>query len=291
MQINSEIQQPQVQSLPIEGFAWPEGKRCAVAIGWHVDSESGPIASDPRNAGHLTALSEGAYGVSTALPRLLEMHAALEVPATFFVPGYVADLHPAAIKALVEAGHEVAHHGYLHENVLALTPEQERDVFQRGHEALQRATGVEAVGWSAPFWGMRSSTVDLLLERGFLYDCSLMEYDLPYLLTTPAGRLIELPISPVLDDWAMFGLSLSPDGGSGFNAPAEAAYQAWREEFDGMRRFGCFFSTTFHPNLTGRPGRLEMMYRLLNYMKLFDDVWWTTCAGVARYVRETYLNA
>lgn len=276
-----------IQSKPIEGFTWPEGKRCAVAIGWHVDAESGPLASDPRNKDHLNALSEGAYGISTAIPRILAMHAALEIPGTFFVPGYVADLHPTAVKAITDAGHEVGHHGYLHENVLSLSVKDERNVFQHGYEALQRATGRAPVGWSAPWWGVRQNTVELLSERGLLYDCSLMEFDTPYLLSTKAGDLIELPISPVLDDWALYGMSLSPDGGGGVNTTAEVAYQTWKEEFDGMRRFGCFFTTTFHPNLTGRPGRLNMMYRLIEYMKSFDDVWWATCEQVARHVQAT----
>ena len=214
------------------------------------------------------------------------MHEKLNVPGTFFVPGYVAELHPEAIKAIVQDGHEVAHHGYVHENVFSLNEVEEREVFQRGYDTLREITGKEVVGWSAPLWGVRQSTLEILCEQGMLYDCSMMEYDTPYLISTAAGTLVELPISPVLDDWPLFGMSMSPDGGNGVNATAESAYQIWKEEFDGMRRFGCFFTTTFHPNLTGRPGRLDMMYRLLDYMKSHDDVWWGTCQEVANYVHS-----
>jgi peptidoglycan/xylan/chitin deacetylase (PgdA/CDA1 family) len=286
MLIKQEIHQNNVQTSQIDGFQWPARKSCAVAIGWHVDSETGPISSDPRNTQHINALSEGAYGVSTALPRILELHEKLNVPGTFFVPGYVAVLHPEAIRAIVQDGHEVAHHGYLHEQVFSLNEAEERKVFQRGYDTLREITGKEVVGWSAPLWGVRQSTLEILCEMGMLYDCSLMEYDTPYLISTSAGSLVELPISPVLDDWPLFGMSISPDGGNGVNATAESAYQIWKEEFDGMRRFGCFFTTTFHPNLTGRPGRLDMMYRLLTYMKSRDDVWWATCQEVAKYVHS-----
>ena len=289
MQSNSQQLNNQVQSRPIPGFQWPNGKRCAVTIGWHVDGEAGPISGDARNAGHIAALSEGAYGVSTALPRILEMHAALGVPGTFFIPGYVAELHPEVTRAVYDVGHEIAHHGYLHENVLPLSEAEEHDVFVHGHETLRAITGAEILGWSAPLWGMRRGSVDLLCQQGMLYDASLMEYDTPYLLSTSKNTLIELPLSPVLDDWALFGMSLSPDGGTSANASAELAYQIWQEEFDGMRRFGCLYATTFHPNLTGRPGRLDMLYRLLTYMKSFEDVWWATSGEVARYVQSTYL--
>jgi peptidoglycan/xylan/chitin deacetylase (PgdA/CDA1 family) len=267
----------------IEGFVWPEGKQCAATIGWHVDGEAGPIASDGRNAKHVAALSEGAYGISTALPRILEMHRTLDIPGSFFVPGYVAELHPAAVEAIAQYGHEVAHHGYMHENVFLLDDDEERKVFERGASVLKRLTGKEPVGWSAPGWGVKQQTLEILGEMGMIYDCSLMEYDVPYLVSTKSGELVELPISLILDDWEIFGGALFPNGG-GVNATADTAFQIWKEEFDGMRRFGCLFNTTFHPNLMGRPGRIDMLYRLFEYMKSFDDVWWATSEEIARYV-------
>ncbi len=279
MTTNSEF----IQTRSLPNFVWPEGKRCAVAIGWHVDGESGPIAGDPRNAHHLAALSEGAYGVSTGMPRILDLHKELGVPASFFVPGYVAELHPEMVLAIVEAGHEVAHHGYMHENVFTLDEEAERSVFLRGTAILERITGQRPVGWSAPGWGVRASTLQLMVEMGMRYDCSLMEYDRPYLIETATGSLVELPISLILDDWEIFGGSLFPNGG-GVNAPAEDAYQIWREEFDGLRHYGGLFSTTFHPNLLGRPSRMRMLHRLFTYMNSFDDVWWATYADIATYV-------
>ncbi|MBD2459726.1 polysaccharide deacetylase [Oscillatoria sp. FACHB-1407] len=273
-----------VKSIPMPDFRGPQGQKCIVSIGWHVDGESGAIASDPRAVNHLTALSEGAYGVSAALPRILDMHRSLDIPGSFFFPGYVADLHPDAVEAIAAEGHEIAHHGYLHENCFFLDKEAQRDVFLKGIAALERITGKAPVGWSAPTWGVKPDTLELLCELGMIYDCSLMEYDMPYLLSTPAGSLIELPISMVLDDWQIFGASPFPGGG--VNATAETAFQIWKEEFDGMRRFGGFFTTTFHPNLMGRPGRLNMLYRLFEYMKSFDDVWWATCEDVAQYSRS-----
>lgn len=275
-----------VQASLIEGFAWPEGKKCAVAIGWHVDGEAGPIASDARNSRHIAALSEGAYGVLTALPRILEMHQTLGIPATFFIPGYVAELHPEVVAQIVQAGFEVAHHGYLHENVFLLDDEAERNVFKRGAEILKSLTGQAPLGWSAPGWGVKQHTLELLTEMDMIYDCSLMDYDIPYIIKTKAGDLVELPISLILDDWEIFGGSLFPNGG-GVNATAESAYQIWKEEFDGVRRFGGLFNTTFHPNLM-RPGRINMLYRLLSYMKSFDDVWWATCTEIARYVLSVH---
>jgi peptidoglycan/xylan/chitin deacetylase (PgdA/CDA1 family) len=275
---------PTLYTKEIEGFAWPEGKKCAVAIAWHVDGEAGPVGRDKRSLNHLAALSEAAYGVTTATPRILEMHSDLGVPATFFFPGYTAELHPEAVLAIVRAGHEIAHHGWLHENVFPLSEEQEREAFERGAEALQRITGKRPVGWSAPGWGIKLSTVELLCEMGMLYDSSLMERDTPYIVGCRTGELVELPINTVLDDYPMFGASLFPPGNV-VSAPAETAFQVWKEEFEGIYHYGGLFSTTFHPNLTGRPGRLRMMYRLLQHIGSSADVWWATHGDIALYVK------
>ncbi|GAB4213480.1 MAG: polysaccharide deacetylase [Synechococcales cyanobacterium] len=275
-----------IETVPLPQVTGPDGQTCIVALGWHVDGEAGVIGGDPQAAQHVAALSDGAYGVSTALPRILQLHRDLQVPGTFFVPGYVADLHPKAVEAIVAEGHEIAHHGYFHENCFGLDTAAQREVFIRGTEALRRITGRDPLGWSAPGWGVKPDTLSLLCELGFVYDASLMEYDRPYWVKTPLGSLVELPISMILDDWEIFGGG--PHPGGGVNATAESAYRIWSEEFEGLHHYGGFFSTTFHPNLMGRPGRLRMLYRLIEYMQSWDQVWWTTCGDVAARVHTHY---
>ncbi len=280
--------QPPIRSTPIPAFSGPQGQTCVVALSWHLDGEAGVLGSDPAASSHVAALSEGAYGISTALPRILQLHRDLGIPGTFFVPGYVADLHPEAVEAIGAEGHEVAHHGYLHQNCYHLDLEAQRQEFLKGIASLRRITGQDPLGWSAPGWGVRPETLGLLSELGFLYDASLMEYDTPYWLATPRGSLVELPISMVLDDWEIFGGG--PHPGGGVNATAASAYEIWREEFEGLYQFRGFFATTFHPNLMGRPGRLKMLYRLLEYMQGFEGVWWATCGDIAAWVQEQYVD-
>jgi len=268
----------------VPGFAWPGGASCGVTFAWHVDGEAGPMASDRGAVEHVAAISEAAYGVTTAMPRILALHRDLGVPATFFVPGHVAERHPAMIEAILEGGHEVAHHGYMHENVFGMTEQDERAVFEHAAAILERLTGEPPKGWSAPGWGVTARTLAIMAAMGMDYDASLMERDTPHMVETAAGSLVELPISMVLDDWALFGSSLYW-GGHVYLDSAAHAEQVWREEFCGMRRYGGLFQTTFHPNLMGRPGRLVMLERLLRYMRNCDDVWWGTCAQAATHVR------
>ena len=275
---------PDVSTRHLREFAWPAGKACGVTIGWHVDGEAGPVFWERDKAPqHLAAISEAAYGVTTALPRILELHRHLEIPATFFVPAHVAERHPFAIEAILADGHEIGHHGYMHENVFGMSYADERTIFEHANEILLKMTGRKPRGWSAPGWAITEQTLRIMIDLGMLYDGSLMEYDHPHFVKTAAGELVELPISMVLDDWAMFGGGIFPYSAAQI-MPADHARQIWQEEFDGLRHYGGLFHTTFHPNLTGRPGRLRMLAQLLEQMRARDDVWWGTCEQAAEWV-------
>ncbi|MBO0838618.1 MAG: polysaccharide deacetylase family protein, partial [Actinobacteria bacterium] len=67
-----------------------------------------------------TQLSRGEFGVVGArrILDLLERHG---VKATWFIPGHTIETYPGACREVVEAGHEVGHHGYLHEPPADLT--------------------------------------------------------------------------------------------------------------------------------------------------------------------------
>src|SRR5215210_321033 len=93
---------------------WPDGKRFAAAFTFDFDAEEAIIADDPANVDRPGALSQGTYGAKVAVPWILELLEAKGLCATFFIPGRVAERHPTRVQAIVDAGHEVAHHGYTH---------------------------------------------------------------------------------------------------------------------------------------------------------------------------------
>ncbi len=82
-----------------------------------------------------------------------------------------------------------------------------------------------------------------------------MEYDDRTDHNRPGGPWSNSPSAGV-DDWPIFGMSISPSGGNGVNTTAEAACQIWKEEFDGMRRFGGFYTTPSIPILRAAAGGL-----------------------------------
>jgi peptidoglycan/xylan/chitin deacetylase (PgdA/CDA1 family) len=268
-------------SQPIEGFAWPDGARAAAWLCWHVDAEAGVLASGKANDTAFASFSEARYGVTTALPRILRLCRDLEVPASFAFPGYVAEQHPDAVLACVEAGHEILHHGYLHEDVSKLSPAQEEDILARSCDVLERLTGQRPLGWTAPSWGVNPGTIDLLHRHGFLYDNSLMEHDVPTVFPFPDRPLFELPISTVLDDWQQFGVDLS--AGDIRMSSVEHAFSLWRDELAGLAWYGGLFSPTFHPNLVGRPATLRALHALVEEFREGHGIWWTNGIRIAQH--------
>ena len=125
-------------------------------------------------------LQRGEYGARVGVPRLLQMLERDGLPATFFVPGHTLDSFPEPSPAILEAGHEVAHHSYAHVDPSGQPPDEERPDMERALAALD-GLGVQPLGYRSPSADLSAATLGLLEEHGFLYDSSLMADDFrPY---------------------------------------------------------------------------------------------------------------
>ena len=103
------------------------------------------------------------------------------------MPGYTALRYPDVVRSIVDRGHEIAHHGYLHETHGGTAAEEEAAILDRGLDALEKVTGVRPAGYRAPMWELNWHSPQLLSDRGFLYDSSLMDADHPYELAVGAS--------------------------------------------------------------------------------------------------------
>lgn len=271
---------------PADPVTWPEGKRAAAVLGFDMDAEAVALTVNHDSRHRLSAMSHQAYGPVTGVPRILAMLDRHEIRATFFCPGYTAERYPDLVRRVRDAGHEIAHHGYLHEAMAGMTPEQEADVLDRGLEALERVTGIRPLGYRAPMWEATYATAGLLLDRGFSYDSSLMDCDVPYLLAEHPGAdarsIVEIPVAWSLDDWEQY--AFVPDlFGSGLIEEPAKALSMWQAELEAMYEHGCCFTLTSHPFLTGRLGRLAALEQLVVAMKERGDLWVSTAAEVAAH--------
>ena len=114
---------------------------------------------------------------------------------------------------------------------------------------------------------------ELLSKYKFKYDSSMMGDDAPYIIESETfnDRLIEIPIHWVLDDAPNFVYAPSANRMGPMRSP-EDVYMTWAAEFEGLYQYGRSFKLTMHPQYIGRPGRLLMLEKLINYINTCDRV-------------------
>jgi peptidoglycan/xylan/chitin deacetylase (PgdA/CDA1 family) len=230
------------------------------------------------------ALSRGEFG-AVAVPRILALLERRGIPATFFVPGHTALAYPELVREIRDAGHELGHHGWVHEPLSGLEPERERELLRRGLDALDRVADVKPLGYRAPSVDASAATVDILLEHGFLYDASFSGSDFePYYLRRgdnfPADDayvfgenidLVGIPFSWSLSDFQYFEFV---PGVTGRQDPPSAVYEIWHGELEWAHANapGGVFDLCMHPQAIGRGPRLAMVQRLIEAAAALDGV-------------------
>lgn len=276
------------------GFTWPANYRAAASLSFDVDAESAVLFSEPAAASRASLMSHQAYGPLVGVPRILALLERYQIRGTFFVPGYTAHRYPDVVRSIVSAGHEVGHHGYLHELLTGVDEETEVSYLEKGLAALAAVAGVTPVGYRAPMWELNYRSPALLAARGFRYDSSLMNGDVPYLLACgdeqDARTLVEMPIHWGLDDWEQYAYLPGVSGSGLIESPAKAL-EIWTLELDAMYVSGGHFVLTAHPFLSGRPSRTAALDRLIAHMRELDGLWIASLDEVAAHVESLGLPA
>ena len=164
--------------------------------------------------------------VEASVGTLLEELSRRSASGTFFVLGWVAERLPAVVRAIADAGHEIASHGWDHAKVTDQQPSEFRASIRRTKQVLEDLTGVPVLGFRAPNYSIVPGyewAFDILLEEGYRYDSSLFPIRRPgygypsarrdpHWLERPAGFLAEIPPATL----GVAGLSLPAAGGAYF---------------------------------------------------------------------------
>ncbi len=157
------------------------------------------------------------------------------VSATFFTLGWVAQRHGPLMRAVVDAGHEVASHGWDHQRVFNLGQQGFAEDIAKARSVLEDATGQMVVGYRAPSFSIDHRTpwaFEELAEQGYLYSSSVAPVahdhygwaDAPRFAFNPlpGSDLVELPVTT-----AMFGGKRMAAGGGGFFRVLPYAFSRW----------------------------------------------------------------
>lgn len=251
-----------------------------VGITVDVDEDSG---FRDRNLGRVS-ISRGEYGPNVGIQRLLNLYKKLEIRATFFIPGEVAERFPDACKRIQDAGHEIGHHGYLHKAPSEFSLEEEKEDLEKGLAALQKIFGKKPKGYRAPWLGQSDHTYRLLKEYGFDYDSSESGRDSPYFIPiNKKDKLLEIPTKVELIDTPYF-LNIASPGLLPFPVDPDAVEKIWKTEFSGMYSSGeelCFIHTV-HPFCIAHFHRLKVYENLLAYIKSHSHVRFVTLDALSR---------
>ncbi len=263
---------------------WPNGARCACAITFDMDADSLIHISKPEDSHRrLYPISMGKYGPTVGVPRILETYRKYGLKQSFFIPGWCLEQYPETVEAILKDGHEIGHHGYLHENPAGMGAEEQREWFERALQAHKNICGSLPRGYRAPVYDITPEVVDLLIEHGFAYESSMMADDVPYLLKTDQGQLWEIPVHWGEDDWPPFAHYEE----IGYLMPVRApsrGLQAFWEEFEAQYEFGGFFMLILHPFLTGRLARWRLVDSWIEQTLKTKEVWFATLEDITRHI-------
>lgn len=260
--------------------AWENGTKCAVGLSFDSDHDTFELRDGGRS---ISALSQGHFGPRQGIPRIRELLRNNSIPATFFVPAVSAIHYPDEQRALIDEGHEIALHGWIHERNTLLDGETERDLQHRSADALEKITGVRPVGIRTPSWDFSDNTLQITAEMGLLYDSSLMAdvdcYEL--LLNGEPTGVTELPVEWIRDDAAY--LVMDRWGGLRPQIAPHDILQIFIREFDVAYEEGGIFQLTMHPDIIGHRSRIWILNELIGHIRQHQDVWFATHADIARY--------
>ncbi|WP_427888171.1 polysaccharide deacetylase family protein [Kribbella sp. GL6] len=287
-------------------------KDIKICIGVDVDAVAGWLGSyggeDSPND-----IQRGVFAGEVGSPRLLRLFERYDIPTTWFIPGHSIETFPAQMQAVADAGHEIGAHGYCHENPVAMTPEQEREVLLHSIDLVEKLSGRRPRGYVAPWWEMSESTSALLLENGFSYDHSQNYNDFvpfyarvgdawtkidfgkqaaDWMKPLQHGHevdLVEFCGNWYVDDLPPMMFNKHAANSHGYVSPRDIE-QLWNDQFDWVVReldYGVF-GVTLHPDVSGRPQVLLMLERLLDYWKSHEGVTFSTFENAADDFRARF---
>jgi peptidoglycan/xylan/chitin deacetylase (PgdA/CDA1 family) len=282
------------KSIADTDVRWPDGRRCCFRVVVDLSPACGPEGLKPADL----ATPDAYYGMNGGLAALVEVLDHYGIKATFAVPAVIAEIQADKLRKLADNGHEIAAHGFKHEDVSQLSKEEERARMDRTTEIIAGIAGKRPTGWFSlarpgdKFAGGAVSphTIDLLGDGGYAYFGNGLADDAPYYWVSDfAARraILALPYYYHFDD--QFFL-LFPRKGTGLENP-DSLFRNWKAELDAQYKRGRHFSMVLHPHAIGWPNRLNMLEDFLEHARGLPELWYATSAQCAAHWNGTYAAA
>ncbi len=232
---------------------------------------------------HMNMESIYEYGSRVGVWRLLDLFARHEIPLTVFAVAMAAERNPEVIRAMVEAGHEIASHGYKWADYQYADEDIERQHIAKAVEILTEVAGTRPLGWYTGRTG--PNTRRLVAEHGgFLYDADAYNDDLPYWVEEAGAPQLILPYTLDANDMR-FATPQGFNSGDQFLAYLKDSFDVLYAEGEKTPRM---MSVGLHCRLVGRPGRMAALQRFMEYAKGHSDVWFCRRIDIANHWRSEH---
>lgn len=265
---------------------WPGGRRFAVAVTVNFDAELALIGPDPAAASLEKTLSIFRYGAVRGAPRLLEALSEREVPATWFLPGALVALYRSLLDEITSAGHRLGARGFRLERFDQLAEGARLEALRAARDTLAEVAGPDDLGFRLPSGEWPPHFATQLLDAGFGWSSSWTGDDVPFLVPAGEGRtIVDVPFGHTTNDRLAFAWNFAPPipAGQSRIASYEGVLENWCFELEGCRREGLCLVLQLHPEITGTPGRIDLVRRFLDTVLEHGDAWLASGAEVASW--------
>ncbi len=218
------------------------------------------------------------YGARAGFWRLRNLFESRGVPLTVFGVAMAMERNPAAVDAMMEAGWEIASHGYRWINYQKVPEAIERQHIAKAIEIHTRLTGERPLGW---YQGRTSpNTARLVVEEGgFIYSADSYADDLPYYDTRFGKPQLIVPYTLDANDMKFVALNGFTNGGQFFDY--------LKDSFDLLYAEGevapKMMTVALHCRISGRPARAAAVAHFLDYVQRHERVWMARRIDIAQH--------
>ena len=272
-------------SNPHRPRPWPETRPIAVSVSimleaWTDDSAPGlgPMGN-PLRAGVLDTQgrSWAEYGPKVGTQRLLDVLDDVGAKAVVYCSGMLASRYPALMREIVQRGHSLAAHAWAQNIIPAYqTSEEEAADLRRTVAELQHHSGAPVTGWISPRATPSVNTPAILAAQGMHWYVDAFDQDLPYIVTSPSGRVVAIPFTVEVNDFPLYiRYGNRPEA---FTGTLQTILEGWSSI--GSPR-ACL-DITVHAHVFGRPMGAIMFKRAVEMAQRHGSAWLTTHAELAQ---------